>query len=239
MHKESNIRSIVKGITWRFLATLTTVSLVLLFTGKADVALAVGGIEVFLKIFIYFLHERGWGKIRWGKQEIQPFVVWITGLSGSGKTSMARMVAENLNKQGLRTDHLDGETIRGLFPRTGFTRGAVIEHIERVGLLASRLEESGVFVVASFISPYLESREFVRNLCHNYVEVHVSTPVEVCEERDRKGLYQRARKGEIQHFPGIDVDYELTDRPELEIDTTSVSVEEAAERIVHYLKRFM
>ncbi|MBC8186507.1 DUF2061 domain-containing protein [candidate division KSB1 bacterium] len=90
MYKEIKSRSIIKTLSWRFIATGTTVILVLIMTGRMDIAFTVGGIEVFLKMLFYFLHERGWDKIRWGRHEIKPFVVWITGLSGSGKTSAAK-----------------------------------------------------------------------------------------------------------------------------------------------------
>ncbi len=139
MIKETKFRSVVKSITWRFLATMTTVLLVLIFTGRAEIAFSIGGIEIVIKMLIYFFHERGWDLIRWGKREIRPCVVWITGLSGSGKTTLAKRVVEKLHQQGLKCDHLDGETIRDLFPNTGFTKKEVNEHIERVGLLASRL----------------------------------------------------------------------------------------------------
>ena len=239
MFKETKIRSVIKAFSWRFLATLTTFTLVWVFTGKIDTALAVGGLEVILKMLIYFLHERGWDKIRWGKTEIQPFVVWITGLSGSGKTEVAKIVTEKLNRKQLKTEHLDGETIRHLFPRTGFTKEEVDEHIKRIGLLASRLENRGVFVVASFISPYRESREFVRNLCNNYVEVYLSTPLEYCETRDYNNLYSRARKGEVTNLPGVDVEYEEPEHPAIKLDISQVGIEQGAEQVLKHLKRFM
>jgi adenylylsulfate kinase len=239
MFKETKIRSVIKAFSWRFLATLTTFTLVWVFTGKIDTALAVGGLEVILKMLIYFLHERGWDKIRWGKTEIQPFVVWITGLSGSGKTEIAKIVAEKLNRKQLKTEHLDGETIRHLFPRTGFAKNEVDEHIKRIGLLASRLEGRGVFVVASFISPYRESREFVRDLCNNYVEVYLSTPLEYCEKRDYNNLYSRARKGEVTNLPGVDVEYEKPENPAIEMDISQVGIEQGAEQVLNHLKRYL
>lgn len=239
MHKEKKIRSVAKTVSWRFIATVTTFTLVLIFTGEIDTALTVGGLEVFLKMLFYFLHERGWEKIRWGKQEIQPFVVWITGLAGSGKSSIAEKVTQRLNEKGLKTDHLDGETIRDIFPETGFGRAEVNEHIKRVGLLASRLESKGVFVIASFISPYAESRSFVRKLCSNYIEIYLSTPVEVCEKRDLKGLYRRAHEGKIQNLAGVDVTYEKPEDPHLVIDTTGISVDEATDLVMNYLRKYL
>lgn len=238
MFKESKFRSVIKSVSWRFCATLTTVTLVLIFTGEADIAFTVGGLEIILKMLIYFFHERGWDKIKWGKQEIQPCVVWITGLSGSGKTTIAREVVEKLREKGLKVDHLDGETVRNIFPETGFTRSEVNEHIKRVGYLASRLENNGIFVVASFLSPFKESREFVRGLCNNFVEIHLSTPIEICEKRDTKNLYSMARKGIIKNLPGIDVNYEESENTELLIDAGVLSVVDATDVVYDYLKRY-
>jgi len=229
----------MKSASWRFLATLTTFSLVWIFTGKLTVAFEVGALEVIIKLLIYFFHERLWEKIKWGKDEIEPFVVWITGLSGAGKTEVARIVVKKLRERKLKTDHLDGETIRKIFPRTGFTKPEVNRHIERVGLLASRLEQNGVFVIASFISPYRESRDFVRDLCNNFIEVYLSTPLKACEDRDHNKLYSRARRGEIENLPGVDVKYEKPAGPDLDIDVSSRGIEKTADDVIEYLQRFM
>jgi adenylylsulfate kinase len=130
---------------------------------------------------------------------------------------------------------LDGDAIRELFPATGFTRPERDAHIRRVGYLASRLEAHGVTVVASLVSPYRESREFVRSLCRRFVEVHVATAFAECERRDPKGLYRRARAGEIANFTGLDDPYESPEAPEIVIDTTVMTPDEAAARILAYL----
>ncbi|MBD3179992.1 MAG: adenylyl-sulfate kinase [Candidatus Latescibacteria bacterium] len=239
MYKETSVRSVMKTISWRFLATLTTFSLVWIFTGKIDTALTVGGLEVIIKMIIYFFHERGWNRIKWGRKHIEPFVVWITGLSGSGKTEVARIVTEKLREMKINADHLDGETIRDIFPRTGFSRDEVTRHIERVGLLASRLEKNGVFVVASFISPFSESREFVRSLCNNFIEIHLATPMEYCEKLDHNNLYSRARAGEIRNLAGVDVEYEAPEDPDLILDISRDGIEQTARKVNFYLKKFM
>jgi adenylylsulfate kinase len=239
MFRETNFRSVIKTFSWRFVATLTTFCLVWLFTGRIDTAIMVGGLEAILKMLIYFLHERGWNRIKWGRREIKPFVVWITGLSGAGKTEVAKIVAEKLSGMGLKTEHLDGETIRHFFPMTGFTKAEVDDHIRRVGLLASRLESKGVFVVASFISPYRESREFVKGLCANYIEVYLSTPLEFCEKRDHNMLYSRARRGEIVNLPGVDVEYEKPENPQIEIDAGADGIDQAAGEVMKYLKSYI
>jgi adenylylsulfate kinase len=162
-------------------------------------------------------------------------VLWFTGLSGSGKSTVANHVYETLKCRGTESEYLDGDAIRSVFPMTGFTRDERNEHIRRTGFLASRLEAHGVTVVASFVSPYRESRDFVRGLCGNFIEIYVATPLEECERRDVKGLYARARRGEISNFTGISDPYEVPEHPEISFDTRTVSVEEAAARILERL----
>jgi adenylylsulfate kinase len=162
-------------------------------------------------------------------------VIWFTGLSGSGKSTVAVHVADELRKSGVPVEMLDGDAIRSVFPQTGFTREERDAHVRRVGFLASRLEFHGVTVIASFVSPYRESRDFVRSLCREFVEVYVSTPFEECERRDVKGLYAKARRGEIRNFTGLDDPYEPPRSPELELDTSGIGVAEAGARVLELI----
>ena len=159
-------------------------------------------------------------------------VVWFTGLSGSGKSTVAEWVAAELRRGGRPVEMLDGDAMRRVFPNTGFSKAERDAHIRRVGFLASRLEHHGVTVVASFVSPYRESRDFVRGLCRNFIEVYVSTPIEECERRDVKGLYAKARRGEIQEFTGVSDPYEPPITADLVLDTSRMSVEEAGRQVL-------
>lgn len=232
MFKETKTRSILKTISWRILATLITFLLVYIITGQIKAAAIVGSFEITLKIVFYYFHERFWDKIRLGKREFMPKVIWLTGLSGAGKSTIAEALVLKLKEKGIKTEHLDGDTVRAIFPQTGFTKEERIKHIKRVGFLASKLESNGIFVVASFISPYQESREFVRGICKNFIEVYVSTPLAECEKRDVKGLYKKARAGEIQNFTGISDPFEEPQNPELSIDTTNITVDNAVKLIL-------
>ncbi len=239
MYRETNSRSIIKTISWRVLATLTTMVLVYIFIGDLTIAVSVGGIEVVLKMLIYYFHERFWDKIKFGRREIKPMVIWLTGLSRSGKSSIGENLAEILKSKGIKVEHLDGHTIRELVPGTGFSRKEVNDHIKRVGYLGKKLEEQGVVVIATFLSPYSESRDFVSSLVDNYYEVHISTPVDVCAKRDDSGTFQKAMNGEIQNFPGVNVEYEIPKDPKLSIDTSKIAYTDAAEMIYKEIKKYL
>lgn len=167
---------------------------------------------------------------------VRPVVIWLTGLSGAGKTTISRWVAERLRHDGHRVEQLDGDAIRHVFPNTGFTRAERDTHVKWVGYVASRLEHHGVSVVAAFVSPYEEARRFVRGLCSNFVEVFLNPPLSICEERDVKGLYAKARRGEITQFTGIDDPYEPPSRPELTLDTSALTVDQAGERVLSLVR---
>jgi adenylylsulfate kinase len=164
--------------------------------------------------------------------ELKPAVVWFTGLSGSGKTTLSRELAERLISRGMRVEHIDGDSLRELIPATGFDRASREEQVKRAGLLARYLEKHGVFVIVSLISPYETTRQFVRGLCRSFIEVHLDTPLEECERRDSKGLYRKARSGELKGLTGIDDPYEPPRSPELRINTADLSVEEAVELVL-------
>jgi adenylylsulfate kinase len=170
------------------------------------------------------------------EKKLKPTVLWFTGLSGSGKSTISEKVYARLNEEGYEVEHLDGDAVREVFPTTGFSKEERDSHVKRVGFVASLLQKHGVFVVASFISPYQDARDFVRDMCEDFTEVYISTPLEECERRDVKGLYEKARKGEIDNFTGISDPYEEPENPELDIDTTDISPEEGVQRVMDYLK---
>jgi len=230
-------RSVAKAISWRFLATMTTMTIVFVVTGKLDLTLIVGVLDVVLKMILYFYHERIWNRIHWGKKQLKPFVLWFTGLSGSGKSTLAEAVSKELLKKNMNFEELDGDVLRDVFPKTGFSKEDRNMHIRRAGFLAGMLEKRGVSVVSSFISPYREARQFVRENTRHFVEVYVNAPLEVCEKRDPKGLYKKVRSGEIKQFTGIDDPYEVPENPELRIDTDQHSVDVCTLKVISYLKK--
>lgn len=239
MFKESGKRSFVKMLSWRVWATLTTMILVYIFVGKIEVAFSIGILEVIAKMILYYFHERFWDKIKRGRHIQKPFVVWFTGLPCSGKSTLADRLYDGLKGKGHRVERLDGDNVRAIFPQTGFSKEERNTHVKRIGFLSSMLEKNGVIVIASFVSPYKGSREFVKELCNNFIEVFVDTPLEECERRDVKGMYKKARAGEIKDFTGIDDPYEVPDDPAISIKTDELTEEESIMRIENYLKKFL
>ena len=167
------------------------------------------------------------------------FVLWFTGLSGSGKSTLANEVDRQLYSIGRRSYTLDGDNIRhGLNRDLGFTNEDRSEKIRRIGEVSKLFVDSGTIVLTAFISPFREDRALVRKLFgeEEFIEVYLNCPLGVCELRDPKGLYKKARNGEIRNFTGIDSPYEPPVRPELTIDTSHQGVQGAAESIINYLK---
>lgn len=163
-----------------------------------------------------------------------PRVIWLTGLSGSGKSTIANALEQRLADQGRHTMLLDGDNVRhGLNKDLGFTEADRVENIRRIGEVAKLMVEAGLIVITAFISPYKSERETVRTLLPKgqFIEVHLSTSLEVCEQRDPKGLYRKARNGELPNFTGINAPYEEPELPELRLDTFTATIEECVAAI--------
>lgn len=165
-------------------------------------------------------------------------IIWFTGLSGSGKSTVANALEQKLHGLYFRTYLLDGDNVRhGLTNDLGFSDHDRQENIRRVGEVSKLFIDAGVMVLATFISPFLNDRGRVRNLVRRreFVEIYIKCPLDICEQRDVKGLYKKARAGEIKHFTGIASPYEEPDNPELTIDTSKLNIEESVDEIINYL----
>ncbi|MCA4156911.1 adenylyl-sulfate kinase [Priestia megaterium] len=166
------------------------------------------------------------------------FVLWFTGLSGSGKSTVANAVAKALFDKNIRNYVLDGDNVRfGLNKNLGFSAEDRTENIRRIGEVSKLFVDSGQVVLTAFISPFQEDRAQVREILegNEFLEVYVECPLEECEKRDPKGLYKKARSGEIRDFTGIDSPYESPANPELTINTSTQSVEECVQTVIEYL----
>jgi adenylyl-sulfate kinase len=168
-----------------------------------------------------------------------PCILWFTGLSGSGKSTLAGAVEERLFEMGHHVYLLDGDNVRhGLCGDLGFNDEERVENIRRIGETAKLFVDAGTIVLAAFISPFRADRRLVRDLVEpaEFVEVFMDTPLDVCETRDPKGLYKKARSGEIKNFTGIDSLYESPELAELVIDTHDQDFEQSLEQVLSYLK---
>ena len=170
----------------------------------------------------------------------KPAILWFTGLSGAGKSTVANLVESKLSQAGHHTYSLDGDNIRhGLNRDLGFTDEDRVENVRRIGEVGKLFVDSGLIVTCSFISPFRSERRMVRELVDEgeFIEVFIDAPLEVCMERDPKGLYKKAQAGEIKNFTGFDSPYEAPESPELHIQTADLSAEDAADKVIAELKR--
>ncbi|RDL44031.1 adenylyl-sulfate kinase [Marinomonas piezotolerans] len=168
----------------------------------------------------------------------KPSILWMTGLSGAGKSTIANLVEKKLHAMGAHTYLLDGDNVRhGLNKDLGFTDGDRVENIRRVAEVAKLMVDAGLIVITAFISPFRSERDMARELVveGEFLEVFINTPLDVAEDRDPKGLYKKARRGEIKNFTGIDSAYEVPEQAEITLDTTKLTAEQAADQVVKYL----
>lgn len=166
------------------------------------------------------------------------FLIWFTGLSGSGKSTIANIVEQELWKKGIKTYTLDGDNIRkGLNKDLSFSPLDRAENIRRIAEVSNLMIDAGIVVLAAFVSPYKKDRENIKNIVKdtNFVEVYVNTSIQECERRDVKGLYKKARAGEIKNFTGISAPYEVPVHPDVEVNTEDLSIDESVKKIIKYI----
>ncbi len=262
-------RHLAKTMTWRVLGTMDTIVLSWIITGSAATGMTIGGVEVITKMILYFFHERLWYTLDFGTKRNRKYeaaavvkniheqkfeigrenreelmghpgvVVWFTGLSGSGKSTIANAVAAALHDKKVHTMTLDGDNTRlGINRDLDFTEQGRKENIRRVTEVAKLMADSGLVTLTSFISPYENDRYQAKKIIgeDRFIEVFVNTPVEVCAERDVKGLYKKAYAGEIKNFTGVSSPYEAPLQADIEIKTQEEDIQTSTQRVLDYLK---
>ena len=230
-----NKLKLLKAVVYRFYSSLITFLIAFLFTKNFLASLSIGIADSLVKIFSYYFFDEIWAKLTGFKT--RPAVIFLTGLSGSGKTTIAKALVEKYKKKGIVPVLLDGDEIRKVIHQTGFDEESRKKHNLNVGYMASLLESQGNVVIVSLISPYSDTRNEIRTMCKRFVEVYVCTDIKVCIERDPKGLYAKAITGEIKDFTGISAPYYAPENPEVLLDTEVLSIAACTDKIFKAAKK--
>lgn len=225
---------LAKSIIYRIYSLILTSLILYAITKSIAISISIGLVETTYKIFIYYLFDHFWNKFKFKK--IHPCVILLTGLSGSGKSTISLELYKKINSSTNKVVILDGDEIRSFSNNTSFDKESRIRHNLNIGHMASIFEKQGCIVIISLISPYREARLKMRGFCDIFIEVHLSTPIEECIKRDPKGLYKKAKLGEISEFTGITSEYEKPENPEITIDTSKESVENSVNIIYNEIQ---
>jgi len=230
-------KNMTKSVIYRLYAFIITFIVAFLVTGNIELSATIGVVENTFKILTYYWFDIFWDKFT--KTKYRTSLIWMTGLSGAGKTTMAKALVEKLQSQGHSAMVLDGDEIRDIFKNNGFDKEARVKHNQDVGKMAVYLQSQGIIPIVSLISPYAEARDYVRGISKDFTEVYVSTSINECERRDVKGLYKKVRSGEIKDFTGIhdSAPYEAPKNPEINLDTQHLNVDDCVNNILKYIKK--
>jgi len=264
-------RHLVKTLSWRIIGTIDTVLLGWLVTGQISLGAKIGGLELFTKMLLYFMHERVWHRMKFGiptrifkaenvrkanaaalflqgskvsrkqREELNgngAFTIWFTGLSGSGKSSIAAEMDSWFFNNGLRAYVLDGDNTRlGINSDLTFSNEDRTENIRRVAEICKLFNESGIIVIASFISPFGEDRKMAERIIgpHYFIETFADASLQTCKDRDIKGLYLLAEQGKIKNFTGISSPYEKPLSPQIHLHTDTDSLNTCTQKLIDYL----
>lgn len=232
-----NKKQLAKSLVYRVYAFVITFAATFLVTGNVALSFTIGILENVFKILTYYWFDIVWDKMT--KKKYRNSVLFFTGLSGAGKTTIAKELVKKLQEEGQPAMLLDGDEIRDIFKNYGFDKAARLKHINDVSKMAVYLQSQGIIPIVSLISPFEEARQNARSLTSDFTEIYVSTSLEECEKRDVKGLYAKARSGEIKDFTGVHdtAPFEVPVNPDITITTTDVSVSNCVNKILKHIKK--
>ncbi len=226
----------ISGILYRVHVVVIQSIFFWLLTGKWEWAIGISIVWNIINTFLYYNYHYWFAKLfRIGKDMDKGKIIWFTGLSGSGKSALVKRLAKKMDNVIV----LDGDTIRKIFPTTGFSQKERTAHIKRVGYTATLLAQNGLNVLCSLISPFEDSRNEIKRMYDDFILVYVKCPVEVCIQRDTKGLYKKAIAGEIKNFTGISQKYEEPQNPDIIVETNKLTKNESIYYLVKNLKKIL
>jgi len=240
---ETLTRHLIKTISWRVVATLELIVLAYILSGSLTIAVLLGGVDLVIKSGLYLIHEIIWARVNFGRQlnTKSGYCVLLTGLSGSGKTTIANAIAEKLQKKLIQVYQVDGDIARLTFSKDlGFNIEDREENNKRAAYIASYLSTRGI-VLLSFISPTEKIRAYIKQFCPNSIIVYVQCDIEECMRRDPKGHYGKLRDGLLNNIPftgmHLDAQYEPPSHADLALPTESLSADECSDRVINLLKQ--
>lgn len=230
-------KNLIKSIIYRVYSFVVTFLIAFVVTGNIKLSITLGLVENILKIATYYWFDVVWDKLT--KKKYRTSMLFFTGLSGSGKTTIAKEIIAKLKREGHAAMLLDGDEIRDIFKNYGFDKAARIKHNQDVGKMAVYLQSQGIIPVVSLISPYAEARDYIRSISKDFTEIYVDTTLSVCEKRDVKGLYAKAMSGEIKDFTGVHdtAPYEVPKNPELILNTVDYDINNCVNEVLNYIKK--
>ena len=230
-----DIKKMIKSAVYRFYSMTVTMIVSFITTGSWILAATIGIADSSVKILTYYGFEAFWEKFF--SKKMKPGVIFFTGYSGAGKTTIGKELQDRLVKSGQKVIILDGDEIRNFFPNTGFDEASRKRHNLNVGYMASFFEKQGMICIVTLIAPYADIRNEIRKSCSRFFEVYVNTTLQDCEKRDPKGLYKKVRNGEIKDFTGIHetAPYEPPVNPEIKLDTSKNDLDSCTKQIISFL----
>lgn len=228
MYKDTNLRSITKGISWRITGTVTTIIIIYLFFGRLDLAIIAGFSEIVLKVILFWFHERIWLKIKWGRKKIEPFNLWFVGIPFSKKTAIANSVYKELKKLDILIERINCKNIGNIVSNQDLENEKGDKILYKIGHLLRILQNNLISTVCTFSTPYQET---IKELIKNNITVYVKANIESCKQRDYLGIYEDISQNELDEI------YDKQNNAHIVINMEELSINEATNKIIKFIRK--